>query len=108
MKKSVRYFLGGILALLGFSSCTALREARDARAEREREALRQQQMERKDQLLREMLEADENDPAYQAQQEAIREAERQRRIREQIEADRERTRLLYAVPNVPYREIQKK
>ena len=107
MKRPVRYILGGLLAVLGFSSCSALREAREARAEREREAIRQQQMALKDQVLQEMLEADENDPEYQAQQAKLREAERQRLIREQMESD-QRTKLLYAVPNVPYREVKEK
>ena len=83
MKRPVRYILGGLLAVLGFSSCSALREAREARAEREREAIRQQQMALKDQVLQEMLEADENDPEFQAQQAKLREAERQRLLREQ-------------------------
>ena len=91
------------MAVLGFSSCSALREAREARAEREREAIRQQQMALKDQVLQEMLEADENDPEFQAQQAKLREAERQRLI----ESD-QRTKLLYAVPNVPYREVKEK
>ena len=103
MKKTVRYFLGGLLALLGFSSCSALREARDARAAREREMFREQQMALKDQVLQEMLEQDENDPEYQARLEA----ERQRRIQEQMR-DNERNVLLYAVPNAPYRQIEKK
>ena len=54
-----------------------------------------------------MLEADENDPEFQAQQAKLREAERQRLIREQMESD-QRTKLLYAVPNVPYREVKEK
>ncbi len=97
MKRSVKYLLGGILALLGFSSCTALREARDARAERERQAFEAQQRALVEQTLQEMLEADANDPK--------REPARLDTIRR---ADRERNVLLYAVPNVPYREIKEK
>ena len=36
MKKPVRYILAGILTLLGFSSCTALREARQAEIDRQK------------------------------------------------------------------------
>ena len=104
MNKSVKYLLGGVLAVLGFSSCSALREAREAREEREREAFRQQQMELKDQLLNEMLERDANDPEFLDRQRAL-EKIRTDSVRR---AEMERTRLLYAVPNVPYRELEKK
>ena len=36
MKKPVRYLFAGILTLLGFSSCTALREARQAEIDRQK------------------------------------------------------------------------
>lgn len=104
MKRSVRYILGGILALLGFSSCSALREAREAREARERAAFEAQQRALVEQTLQEMLEADERDPEFQAQQE--RERQRQIEERMRIERDRERTKLLYAVPNAPYREME--
>ena len=40
MKRSVNYLLCGLLTLLGFTSCAALRDARQARLEREREPAR--------------------------------------------------------------------
>lgn len=89
MKKPFRYLLAGVLTLLGFSSCSALREAREARAAREREAWEQQQRELVEQTLREMLERD-----AQAARDSVS------RI--------ERVKLLYGVPNVPYREIKEK
>ena len=90
MKKPFRYLLAGVLTLLGFSSCSALREAREARAAREREAWEKQQRELVEQTLQEMLEHDAqvgNDT---------------------VQPEVERIRLLYAVPNVPYREIKEK
>ena len=38
MKKTVTYLLAGVLTLLGFSSCANLRQARQERLERERQA----------------------------------------------------------------------
>ena len=60
-----------------------------------------------EQTLREMLERDANDPELRRQRAEAEEQERQERIRIQRERD-ERTKLLYAVPNVPYREMQEK
>ena len=99
--------LAGILALLGFSSCASLHEAQEARAQREREAFEAQQKALVEETLREMLEADADNPELLEQkrreEEEMREQEREReRIREL-----ERTKLLYGVPNVPYREIVK-
>ena len=54
-----------------------------------------------------MLERDANDPELRRQRAEAEEQERQERIRIQRERD-ERTKLLYAVPNVPYREVQEK
>ena len=85
MKRSVKYLLGGILALLGFSSCSALREAEEARAARERAAFEAQQRALVDETLQEMLARD-----------AMLERTR----------DRERNVQLYAVPNAPYREME--
>jgi len=104
MKRTVNYLLAGILALLGFSSCSALREAREARAAREREAFEAQQKALVEQELQRMLEEDARDP------ERIRERQRLEEIRldSARRAELERTKLLYAVPNVPYREIQEK
>lgn len=103
MKKGIRYALTGILALLGFSSCASLHEAQEARTRREREALDAQQKALVEETLREMLEADANDPELleqkRRQEEEIRERERLR--------DLDRMKLLYGVPNVPYREIEK-
>ena len=97
MKKSVNYILAGILAILGFSSCSALREARQARLEREQEAARAQQKALVDQILSEM----------EAQEAPLQEQEKeQRRLDSLRRAQEERTKLLYAVPNVPYREIK--
>lgn len=88
MKKRVNYILAGMLALLGFSSCSALREARQARQEREQKAAEAQQQALVEQILQEM---EENEPPQIEVME-----------REQIE----RAKLLYAVPNAPYREIK--
>lgn len=90
MKKPFRYLLAGVLTLLGFSSCSALREAREARAAREREAWEKQQRELVEQTLQEMLEHDA------------------RVANDTVPPEFERVRLLYAVPNVPYREIKEK
>lgn len=89
MKKSFRYLLAGVLTLLGFSSCSALREAREARAAREREAFEKQQRELVEQTLQEMLEQDA------------------RSAKDSVQMI-ERVKLLYGVPNVPYREIKEK
>ena len=40
MKKTLAYILAGVLTLLGFSSCASLRQARQERLERERQAER--------------------------------------------------------------------
>lgn len=101
MKRSVNYFLCGLLALLGFSSCAALRDARQARLERERQAAEAQQ----DALIQQILEEmnAKNTPM------ARLEWEQQQRVLDSIRrAESERNVLLYAVPNVPYREIQEK
>ena len=87
MKKTFKYILAGVLTMLGFSSCSALREAREARAAREREAWEQQQRELVEQTLQDMLEHDAQ-------------------VEEGEPAEFERIKLLYAVPNVPYREIK--
>ena len=102
MKRSVRYFLAGILTLLGFSSCASLREARQARQERER----QQAEARQKALVEEVLRKMEADDAAAGKAEGMRGP--------QVGADSvrrekaERAKLLYAVPNVPYREIKEK
>ena len=104
MTKGVKYVLAGILTLLGFSSCASLREAREARAQREREAFEAQQKALVEETLRQMLEDDANNPELleqkRRQEEELRERERLR--------DLDRMKLLYGVPNVPYREIEKK
>ena len=105
MKKPVSYLLGAFLALLGFSSCSALREARLAREAREREAFEAQQRALVEQTLREMLEADENDP-YRIAEEERRRAEAIRRADSIRRAEGERAKLLYAVPNVPYKQVE--
>ena len=101
MKKPVRYILAGILTLLGFSSCTALREARQAEIDRQKaeiDRLQQPTIEE----VRARLEAD-----GRARDEA--ELQREQRIRDSIRrAEAERIKLLYAVPNVPYREVKEK
>ncbi|MCR4859400.1 MAG: hypothetical protein K5910_01900 [Bacteroidales bacterium] len=98
MKRSVNYLLAGILALLGFSSCTALREAREARAEREKRAFEEQQKALVEQELQRMLEED-------ARAEGLRDPEKIR-LDSARRAELGRTKLLYAVPNVPYRRIE--
>ena len=95
MKKGIRYVLAGILALLGFSSCASLHEAQERRALRDREAFDAQQQALVEETLREMLEADANNPELQKKE--VKEPER----------DWERMKLLYGVPNVPYRGIEK-
>lgn len=93
--------LAGVLALLGFTSCASLREAREARAQREREAFEAQQKALVEETLREMLEADANNPELQ-------ERKRQSEISgEGVIPERERAKLLYGVPNVPYRDLEK-
>ena len=88
MKKTFRYILAGLLTLPGFSSCSALREAREAREAREREAVEKQQRELVEQTLQEMLEHDA------------------RVGNDTVAPETGRIKLLYAVPNVPYREIK--
>jgi len=100
MKKTFKYILAGTLALLGFSSCSALREAREAREAREREALEKQQRELVEQTLQEMLERDAQDPEFQNQRSSKWNIDSTGTVVE------ERIKLLYAVPNVPYREIK--
>ena len=106
MNKKVKSILAAILAVLGFSSCTALREAREARAERERQALDARQSALVEEMLRKMEEEDReqglDQPTLDEKTRREREAERIRREREQ------RAVLLYAVPNVPYQRIEKK
>ena len=102
MKRSVNYLLCGLLTLLGFTSCAALRDARQARLERERQAAEAQQKALVEQILAEM-------DAREAPLRDRLEQERQQRILDSIRrADMERNVLLYAVPNVPYREIKEK
>jgi len=96
MKKPFNYLLAGLLALLGFSSCSALREAREAREMREREAFERQQRELVEQTLQEMLEAD----ASACKPEAQVKEEKVDSIRDQ------RIRVLYGTRNVPYRELE--
>ena len=103
MKKGIRYMLAGVLALLGFSSCASLREAREMRAQREREALDAQQKALVEETLRKMLEDDADNPELQEQK---RRQEAEQRKQEEWR-ERERVKLLYCVPNVPYREIEK-
>ena len=93
MKKKVNYILAGLLTLLGFSSCSALHEARAARAERERLEQEAQQRALVEQELARMEEEDAR------RETAKKELER-------IEGERNRAVLLYAVPNVPYRRIE--
>lgn len=92
MKRPVRYILAGLLALLGFSSCASLREAREERSRREREAFEAQQRALVEQELQRMMEEDARNPEKQIQEEG-----RSRHHEEQ------RAKLLYAVPNAPYR-----
>ena len=95
MKKSVRYILGGILAVLGFSSCSALREARQDRIE---------QLSPRQQQTIEEIKA-ELDAKYEAGQRD--DAVRQQQIRDSIRRAQQRNVLLYAVPNVPYQVREK-
>lgn len=90
MKKTVTYILAGVLTLLGFSSCASLRQARQERLERERQA-----------------EADRL--AYEEWQRDSAELARQKFVIDSLrQADMERNKLLYAVPNVPYQNIEVK
>lgn len=97
MKRSVRYILAGVIALLGFSSCASLREAREERSRREREAFDAQQRALVEQELQRMLDEDAKNPV-QPQRDTVRVGESRR--------EGERIKLLYAVPNVPYREVK--
>ena len=88
MKKTVTYLLAGVLTLLGFSSCANLRQARQERLERERQAER-------DRLAYEQWQRDSADLA------------RQQFLLDSLKkADLERAKLLYAVPNVPFESIE--
>ena len=90
MKKTVTYILAGVLTLLGFSSCASLRQARQERLERERQA-----------------EADRL--AYEEWQRDSAELARQKFVIDSLrQADMERNKLLYAVPKVPYQNIEVK
>lgn len=88
MKKTLAYILAGVLALLGFSSCANLRRARQERFEREQQRIA-------DSLA---LEQWQRDSAGMARQmfilDSLRKAEENRNV------------LLYAVPNVPYRNVE--
>jgi sortase (surface protein transpeptidase) len=101
MKKGIRYILAGVLTLLGFTSCASLREAREARAQREREAFDAQQKALVEETLQKMLEDDARNPEKQK-------ADQETTITGEVRIPDERVKLLYAVPNVPYREIEKK
>lgn len=101
MKKGIRYILAGVLTLLGFTSCASLREAREARAQREREAFDAQQKALVEETLQKMLEDDAKNPEKQK-------VSQDSTISGEIRVPEERIKLLYAVPNVPYREIEKK
>ena len=105
MKRSVNYLLCGLLTLLGFTSCAALRDARQARLERERQAAEAQQKALVEQILAEMDAKGAPDVERQAQLDRERE---QRALDSIRRANMERNVLLYAVPNVPYREIKEK
>lgn len=101
MKKGIRYILAGVLTLLGFTSCASLREAREARAQREREAFDAQQKALVEETLQKMLEDDAKNPEKQ-------QADQGTAVSGEISRPEERVKLLYAVPNVPYRDIEKK
>ncbi len=101
MKKGIRYILAGVLTLLGFTSCASLREAREARAQREREAFDAQQKALVEETLQKMLEDDAKNPEKQK-------ASQGTGVSGEISIPEERVKLLYAVPNVPYRDIEKK
>ena len=88
MKKTVTYILAGVLTLLGFSSCANLRQARLERQQREREAEQARQ-------------------EYEQWQRDSAELARQRFVLDSLKkADLERNKLLYAVPNVPYGNVE--
>lgn len=90
MKKTLTYILAGVLTLLGFSSCANLRQARLERLERERQA----------ELDRQAYEQWQRDSADLARQQYLIDSLRQ--------AELERNKLLYAVPNVPYQDLEVK
>ena len=90
MKKKLAYILAGVLTLLGFSSCASLRQARQERLERERQA-------EADRIAYEQW---QRDSAELARQEYLLDSLRR--------AEMERNKLLYAVPNVPYQDIREK
>ena len=100
MKKPVKYILGGILAMLGFSSCTALYESRVERAEKMQEETKAAVYEHLDMTVgaeRRAMEADR----------ANLEAARRKHVLDSIRrAEEERRVLLYAVPNVPFQQIK--
>jgi hypothetical protein len=102
MKKGIRYILAGVLTLLGFTSCASLREAREARAQREREAFDAQQKALVEETLQKMLEDDAKNPEKQKADQGGSATVVEGRT------EPERVKLLYAVPNVPYRDIEKK
>ena len=104
MKKRINHILAGLLALLGFSSCSALQEAREARAERERQAMEAQQQSLVQEVLAKMK-ADDERNGYSAERQKT-EADLRAAEEARIRAERERAKLLYAVPNVPYRRIE--
>ena len=90
MKKSVAYILAGVLTLLGFSSCANLRQARQDRLDRERQA-------EQDRLAYDQWQRDSADLA------------RQRFLLDSLrKAEMERAKLLYAVPNVPFENTELK
>ena len=90
MKKTVTYILAGVLTLLGFSSCASLRQATQERLERE-------------------LQAEADRLAYEEWQRDSAELARQKFVIDSLrQADMERNKLLYAVPNVPYQNIEVK
>ena len=90
MKKTVTYILAGVISLLGFSSCANLRQARLERLERERQAEQERQ-------------------AYeQWQRDSAELARQQYKLDSLRQAEMERNKLLYAVPNVPYGSVKEK
>ena len=90
MKKTLTYILAGVLTLLGFSSCATLRQARQERLERERQA-------EAERIAREEW---QRDSAELARQQFVLDSLRR--------AEMERNKLLYAVPNVPYQDIKER
>lgn len=90
MKKTLTYILAGVLTLLGFSSCANLRQARQERLERERQA-------EAERIAREEW---QRDSAELARQQFVLDSLRR--------AEMERNKLLYAVPNVPYQDIKER